>query len=863
MTATDARRPPFRAYRGTAPYVFVSYAHTDAPTVYPLLAWLRERGLNVWYDEGISPGERWHEEIAQAIEGANEFVLLVTRASVARPNCQREVNFALSREKPFVAVHLDDAALPAGMELAISDRQAILRTQLGEAAFRDRLLEHFSLAGAAEPERQSPAAPEPQSQKPPGARHRVPIAGGAVALSLIGLVAIWLSREQGPSQQEIGDQAQVMFDAGDAVGVWELLSDLDALDPTLADLQSGTSRLVNIRSDPSGAAVAWRRYGSDEPWRSLGTTPVLGQRLPTGFFEWRFTKTGYVTAVMAFQNPSHQLDNMPRQALSPPGIPDGQPPDLDSHRIVELRQVDGAPDRSVYVQPGRYRDIEANYDLSGYWIDRFETTNAEYQEFVDAGGYRDRQWWQGLRFEHEGRVLDVEQAMALMVDRTDRPGPAGWELGRHPPGREAHPVRGVSWYEATAYARFRDRQLPTSAHWRRAAYSVFELAAPAMPRVAEFGNFDQDDTWPVGGSAPSPVGAFDMGGNVREWVANHVRADGTRELRGGGHLQYFYMIRLPDTAPPLNRSLLNGIRLAMYEDDDALLAPSAGRPGRRDLADAEPLTGAAFDLLARDLTYEPTSFTPGPTDVDATNRRWVTETTTLPALDGSDMRVMIVRPHGPGPFQAVIYVPGIASLFSDTLTVRDGRVDPRFVVDSGRALVRPAWTGMYERRHGRPLPDAPLARRREYERQVVIGMRNELGQLIDYLQTRQDMDAERVALMAFSNGGQFIGAMHGEDRLDAVIMLSSGVSTLTPLQPMADAVHFLPRLTKPFLLLNGRQDSVFDYEGSQLHTIRLLGTPAEHVRHVAIEHAGHTPLPRAEVMREVADWLDRYLGPVR
>ena len=47
---------PFEAYGGDEPYVFVSYAHEDAQAVYSELGWLREQGVNVWYDEGISPG---------------------------------------------------------------------------------------------------------------------------------------------------------------------------------------------------------------------------------------------------------------------------------------------------------------------------------------------------------------------------------------------------------------------------------------------------------------------------------------------------------------------------------------------------------------------------------------------------------------------------------------------------------------------------------------------------------------------------------------------------------------------------------------------------------------------------------------
>ncbi|HJN52309.1 MAG: toll/interleukin-1 receptor domain-containing protein [Pseudomonadales bacterium] len=58
---------PFPAYKGTEPYIFVSYAHEDAEMVYPEIARLRDQGFNIWYDEGISPGSTWRDEVALAL----------------------------------------------------------------------------------------------------------------------------------------------------------------------------------------------------------------------------------------------------------------------------------------------------------------------------------------------------------------------------------------------------------------------------------------------------------------------------------------------------------------------------------------------------------------------------------------------------------------------------------------------------------------------------------------------------------------------------------------------------------------------------------------------------------------------------
>ena len=66
--------------------------------------------------------------------------------------------------------------------------------------------------------------------------------------------------------------------------------------------------------------------------------------------------------------------------------------------------------------------------------------------------------------------------------------------------------------------------------------------------------------------------------------------------------------------------------------------------------------------------------------------------------------------------------------------------------------------------------------------------------------------------------------------------------------------------TLPVLMLNGRHDIVFPLELQQAY-YRMLGTPAEHKRHVVYD-AGHLSWPRGEFVRENLDWLDQYLGPV-
>src|SRR5438876_9922493 len=88
-----------------------------------------------------------------------------------------------------------------------------------------------------------------------------------------------------------------------------------------------------------------------------------------------------------------------------------------------------------------------------FLIDRYEVTNRQFKQFIDAGGYRERKYWTH-KIMKGGTELHWEQAMAELVDQTGRPGPSTWQAGDYPKGQDEHPVSGVSWYEAAAYAEY-------------------------------------------------------------------------------------------------------------------------------------------------------------------------------------------------------------------------------------------------------------------------------------------------------------------------------------------------------------------------------------------------------------------------
>lgn len=138
----------------------------------------------------------------------------------------------------------------------------------------------------------------------------------------------------------------------------------------------------------------------------------------------------------------------------------------------------------------------------------------------------------------------------------------------------------------------------------------------------------------------------------------------------------------------------------------------------------------------------------------------------------------------------------------------------------------------------------------------------DVGRAIDYLETRNDIQTEKLAYYGYSWGaGRMASIVTAvENRLKANVLVVGGFSSGKPL-PEIDQIHFAPRVTIPTLMLNGCFDSTFPLETSQLPLFRALGTPAEHKRHVLYD-TGHD-VPFNQMNAEILAWLDRYLGPVK
>jgi formylglycine-generating enzyme required for sulfatase activity/dienelactone hydrolase len=610
-------------------------------------------------------------------------------------------------------------------------------------------------------------------------------------------------------------------------------------------------------TDPPGAEVWYRPYEiADAERRRLGTTPYATDRFPIGAFRFRVELDGYepVEEARSFMPGGHlaTLGSAGFDYLTDP-----------SYAIdLRLTPSGGLPPGMVSVSEGSYGLLPisgfgalAPIDIPRFFVDRTEVTNDAYLEFAEAGGYESAQHWIEP-FLLDGRVVNWQEAMTRFRDATGRAGPATWVLGRPPQGQEEHPVAGVSWYEAAAYCSWRGKSLPTLYHWARAALPSSDVWLPFNPLLAEASNLAGEGTVPVGSlDAMGVSGAQDLAGNVREWTS--TSAGELRYVAGGSWADTPYSLHDQTTASPWVRLPSDGFRCVRYDGEvPEVLTRSIEFPVQ-DLSRIATIPDPVFEAMRAPRRYDHEQ--PLVATVDSTRafdfgvtEEWVSIDT--PYGQRLPMRLRIPADAEP-PLQAVVFFPGGNVLRS--LEIGPPALD--FVSASGRVLVEPIYEGTFHRNDGRTLQrfGAPSS-----QTELVIHWIQDLGRVIDYLETRPDVDGSKVAYAGLSFGASISPYFLAyEDRFAAAVLYSGGASKTANQAAVDRQFGVAQRVRLPLLMMGGRHDFSNPVTHQQA-LFRVFGTPAADKRIVIIEDAGHWPLPRNEVIRETADFLDRYLGPV-
>jgi formylglycine-generating enzyme required for sulfatase activity/dienelactone hydrolase len=599
-------------------------------------------------------------------------------------------------------------------------------------------------------------------------------------------------------------------------------------DPRLKELSSLTTSKLTILTDPPGADVYIREYSDTiGKWQKLGQTPIDSVKVPGSSF-W-LTSSAYLTRIekKGYEEilavASTTKDTVYRKLFISGSIPPGM----------------------VYVER-----------QNGFFIDRDEVTNKQYKEFMDKGGYSNPAYWKN-GFKNKGKMISWDEAMTLFVDNTGRPGPATWEGGYFPEGQENYPVSGISWYEAAAYAEYAGKNLPASDDWESAAKWFFISDSKIIP----LSNFNRKGPEPVGkNKGITMFGAFDMAGNVREWCWNETPVG--RIIRGGAWNDATYLYKQLSQLPPFDRSSRNGFRCVKYIDKKKIPESAFGQINSEeemDYSKKERVPENIFTIYKNQFLYDSIDLKPVIERKDKSPDGWIIEKISFNAAYGDERMIayLFLPENASPPFQTLIFYPGIGALFEkDLLKSTETKWLIDYIIKSGRAVMCPIYTGTFDRIDNQ----APAEWSGHQFTEWVIKLVKDFRRSVDYLYSRQDIDNTKLGYYGFSWGGMMGGIIPAvEDRLKVNILIIGGLGGGS--LPEVDQINFLSRIKIPTLMLNGLYDFTFPYEKSVQPFYNLLGTQVKDKR-LCVYETDHF-VPKNEMIKEVLNWCDRYLGPVK
>jgi iron(II)-dependent oxidoreductase len=312
---------------------------------------------------------------------------------------------------------------------------------------------------------------------------------------------------------------------GNQEELW-LVRDVGGRDPLRHDIDELYDAFKHARPDRPGLPLLGpaeaRSYVSDVRTKVLDlldTVPLEGRRL---------VHDGFAFGMIVQHEQQHAETMLATHQLraGAPVLTAEKPPEPGTAVRGEVFVPGGRFTMGTSTDPWALDNERPAHEVSvaPYFIDAAPVTNAEYQTFIDAGGYDDERWWSAAGWRHRTEAGLVAPAhWHLSGD--------GWlytRFGVTTAVRPDEPVVHVCFHEAAAYARWIGKRLPTEAEWEKAArYNPTTGRSTRFPWgdgdwTPEHANLGQRHLFPAPvGAYPagaSPLGVHHLMGDVWEWV---------------------------------------------------------------------------------------------------------------------------------------------------------------------------------------------------------------------------------------------------------------------------------------------------------------------------------------------------------
>ena len=667
-----------------------------------------------------------------------------------------------------------------------------------------------------------------------------------VITSLLLFLFIYFFRKSNSKEILINDllpKISSAYDKGDIYYVFKTSKELLKEYPNnkiLNDFLEMSSWVINVDSDLPNTDV-YIKYGRDSTWNYLGIAPMDSIHVP-GLGEENDFNLKLISGDVEYIGEDEQKGMFNLSYLE---------------RLPENFILKNANVNQPMVFPGLFFGSNISWDAFG--ISRFEVSNIEFKEFLDQGGYENPEFWD-FPIVIEGKEYTYKNTIGRFTDKFGKFGPGNWRYGQYPKGEENYPVSNISWFEASAFARFKGLKLPNVFQWLHAA-NLHGFNIGKLPNLEKV-NLNSDKLVDVFYEPDSLKLLPNIAGNVREWVTN-PDSDFNYSALGGSYNEPTYSFSSYYSLSPFARTAENGFRLVKsFSEKDKKqdkITIKYDKNYIRDFDKEENVSDEIFLYYKSQFDFEDYPMEVLLEDIQTPEKGYKIERFEMDTPYKSDEKLfgfIIYSLKFKDYLKPIIDHPSAGALFDKTTnwlkkySIRDNK----FLLDEGYAVILPVYHSTLSRKR---TIDSWWPNKSEEYKQSILKIGKDFKRVIDYIESRKEFDISKLSYQGYSWGSvssNYLLAI--DDRVKSAAIFVGGLMLQKSKKEIEPHIY-LRRIKIPVLHIVGKSDGVFDHEKSFKPWNKLIGTPAKDKKIVILENIGHG-LPKDTIIKYQLELLKKY-----
>ena len=495
--------------------------------------------------------------------------------------------------------------------------------------------------------------------------------------------------------------------------------------------------------------------------------------------------------------------------------------------------------------------------LLPFSISKNEVSNSEYQKFIDDGGYDNPKYWD-FPFQIGNKIYDFNSTIKQFTDRYGKSGPANWSYGKYPRGLGNHPVTGISWFEARAFANYSNMSLPNVYQW---LYSSGVSSFVVNTDVVNNSNFSSSQTRETSNINGSFNQMNNIAGNVKEWGSNPNGLNNEKfSLLGGSYLEYSYTFNNYYSVSPLDRSIGNGMRLSKtLSDKSSDLDDKVIPEYKRDVTKIDDVSDEVFDVYKSQFEYEDIPLNSNTTNlenfVDGYNAQKFEMKTTYESEEKL-FGYIVYSNKIKDKYDPIIVYPSAGSIVSDNDSWMPKNLlnEFKYLIDEGYAIVHPIYHNTYSRNktYNTFTPDES-----ESYKNTIIKIGQDYKRSLDYIESRTDFNFNNLSYYGYSWGSTTSNYLLAIDNRIKSAFICAGGLMMQKSKKEIEAHYYVRRIKTPVFHISGKLDGIFGPEDAFIPWKKLIGTAPKDLRTIEYDEYGHG-IPKDTIIKYHSNWIKKY-----